>query len=46
MSTIDFSKISTGDYLVMNDVRERGSYEAVRVLAANGGNSVVIDRLH
>lgn len=46
MSTIDFSKISTGDYLVMNDVRERGSYEAVRVLVANGGNSVVIDRLH
>lgn len=46
MSTIDFSKINTGDYLVMNDVRERGSYEAVRVLVANGGNSVVIDRLH
>lgn len=46
MSNIDFSKISTGDYLVMNDVRERGSYETVRVLAANGGNSVVIDRLH
>lgn len=46
MSTIDFSQISTGDYLVMNDVRERGSYETVRVLAADGGNSVVIDRLH
>lgn len=46
MPTIGFSQISTGDYLVMNDVRERGSYEAVRVLAANGGNSVVIDRLH
>lgn len=46
MSTIDFSKINTGDYLVMNDVRERGSYEPVRVLAANGDNSVVIDRLH
>lgn len=46
MSTIDFSQISTGDYLVMNDVRERGAYETVRVLAANGGNSVVIDRLH
>lgn len=46
MSSIDFSKINTGDYLVMNDVRERGSYEAVRVLAANGGNSVVIDRIH
>lgn len=46
MSTIDFSKINTGDYLVMNDVRERGAYETVRVLAANGGNSVVIDRLH
>lgn len=46
MSTIDFSEINTGDYLVMNDVRERGSYETVRVLAANGGNSVVIDRLH
>lgn len=46
MSTIDFSKINTGDCLVMNDVRERGSYETVRVLAANGGNSVVIDRLH
>ena len=45
MSTIDFSKINTGDYLIMNDVRERGSYETVRVLAANGGNSVVIDRL-
>lgn len=46
MTNIDFSKIATGDYLVMNDVRERGSYEAVRVLAANGGNNVVIDRLH
>lgn len=46
MSTIDFSRINTGDYLVMNDVRERGAYETVRVLAANGGNSVVIDRLH
>lgn len=46
MPTIDFSQIATGDYLVMNDVRERGSYETVRVLAANGGNSVVIDRLH
>lgn len=46
MSTIDFSKINTGDYLVMNDVRERGAYETVHVLAANGGNSVVIDRLH
>lgn len=46
MSTIDLSQINTGDYLVMNDVRERGSYETVRVLAANGGNSVVIDRLH
>lgn len=46
MSIIDFSQINTGDYLVMNDVCERGSYEAVRVLAANGGNSVVIDRLH
>lgn len=46
MSTIDFSKISTGDYLVMNDVRARGAYETVRVLAAHGGNSVVIDRLH
>lgn len=46
MSTFDFSKISTGDYLVMNDVRERGAYETVRVLAAHGGNSVVIDRIH
>lgn len=46
MPNIDFSKITTGDYLVMNDVRERGAYETVRVLAANGGNSVVIDRLH
>lgn len=46
MTNIDFSKIATGDYLVMNDVRERGAYETVRVLAANGGNSVVIDRLH
>lgn len=46
MPNIDFSQIATGDYLVMNDVRERGSYETVRVLAANGGNSVVIDRLH
>ena len=46
MSTIDFSQINTGDYLVMNDVRERGAYETVRVLAAHGGNSVVIDRLH
>lgn len=46
MPTIDFSQIATGDYLVMNDVRERGAYETVRVLAANGGNSVVIDRLH
>lgn len=46
MTIIDFSQINTGDYLVMNDVRERGSYETVRVLAANGGNSVVIDRLH
>lgn len=46
MPNIDFSQVSTGDYLVMNDVRERGSYETVRVLAANGGNSVVIDRLH
>ena len=46
MPNIDFSQISTGDYLVMNVVRERGSYETVRVLAANGGNSVVIDRLH
>jgi hypothetical protein len=46
MSTIDFSKINTGDYLVMNDVRERGAYETVRVLAAHGGNSVVIDRIH
>lgn len=46
MPTIDFSKINTGDYLVMNDVRERGAYETVRVLAAHGGNSVVIDRIH
>lgn len=46
MPIIDFSKISTGDYLVMNDVRERGAYETVRILAAHGGNSVVIDRLH
>jgi len=46
MPNIDFSQISTGDYLVMNDVRERGAYETVRVLAANGGSSVVIDRLH
>lgn len=46
MSNIDFSQINTGDYLVMNDVRERGSYETVRALSANGGNSVVIDRLH
>lgn len=46
MPNIDFSQISTGDYLVMNDGRERGAYETVRVLAANGGNSVVIDRLH
>ena len=46
MPIIDFSQISTGDYLVMNDVRERGAYETVRVLAANGGCSVVIDRLH
>lgn len=46
MPNIDFSQITTGDYLVMNDVRERGSYETVRVLAAHGGNSVVIDRLH
>lgn len=46
MPNIDFSQIATGDYLVMNDVRERGAYETVRVLAANGGNSVVIDRLH
>lgn len=46
MPTIDFSQIATGDYLVMNDGRERGAYETVRVLAANGGNSVVIDRLH
>ena len=30
MSTIDFSQINTGDYLVMNDVRERGAYETVR----------------
>ena len=46
MPNIDFSQIATGDYLVVNDVRERGAYETVRVLAANGGNSVVIDRLH
>lgn len=46
MPNIDFSQISTGDYLVMNDVRERGAYETVRVLAAHGGNSVVIDRIH
>jgi hypothetical protein len=46
MPNIDFSQINTGDYLVMNDVRERGSYKTVRVLAANGGNSVVIDHLH
>lgn len=46
MTNINFSQISTGDYLVMNDVRERGAYETVRVLAAHGGNSVVIDRIH
>lgn len=46
MTNINFSKINTGDYLVMNDVRERGSYETVRVLAAHGGNSAVIDRIH
>ena len=46
MSDIDFSKIATGDYLIMNTTRERGSYETVRVLAAHGGNSVVIDRIH
>lgn len=46
MPTIDFSQIATGDYLVMNDVRERGAYETVRVLAAHSGNSVVIDRIH
>lgn len=43
---IDFSKIATGDYLIMNTTRERGSYETVRVLAAHGGNSVVIDRIY
>lgn len=46
MSDIDFSKIATGDYLIMNTTRERGSYETVRVLAAHGGNSVVIDRIY
>lgn len=46
MSNIDFSKIATGDYLIMNTTRERGSYETVRVLAAHGGNSVVIDRIY
>ena len=46
MSNIDFSKIATGDYLIMNTTRECGSYETVRVLAAHGGNSVVIDRIH
>lgn len=45
MPDIDFSKIATGDYLIMNTTRERGSYETVRVLAAHGGNSVVIDRI-
>lgn len=46
MSDIDFSKIATGDYLIMNTTRERDSYETVRVLAAHGGNSVVIDRIY
>lgn len=46
MPDIDFSKIATGDYLIMNTTRERGSYETVRALAAHGGNSVVIDRIY
>jgi hypothetical protein len=46
MPDIDFSKIATGNYLIMNTTHERGSYETVRVLAAHGGNSVVIDRIY